>query len=75
VDLTTSDSSIVKLLIPTSPAVLQRQAAAAQARPDGADAIGFNTIDVHIACVRARLARSDARIETFRGSGYRLVAT
>ncbi len=35
---------------------------------------GSNTIDVHIARLRAKLARSDARIETVRGSGYRLVA-
>ena len=39
----------------------------------GADAVGYNTIDVHVGRVRAKLAGSRARIETVRGTGYRMV--
>ncbi len=74
-DLTPREFAIVELLIRKSPAVVRRQTIALQAWPEEADAVGSNTIDVHIARLRAKLARSDARIETFRGSGYRLVAS
>jgi two-component system response regulator TctD len=40
-----------------------------------ADAVGSNTIDVHVARLRAKLEGSSARIETVRGTGYRLVAS
>jgi DNA-binding response OmpR family regulator len=74
-ELTPREFAIVELLIRKSPAVVQRRTIALQAWPEEADAVGSNTIDVHIARLRAKLARSDARIETLRGSGYRLVAT
>jgi two-component system OmpR family response regulator len=74
-DLTPREFAIVELLIRKSPSVVRRQTIAVQAWPDEADAVGSNTIDVHIARLRAKLARSDARIETLRGSGYRLVAS
>ncbi len=73
-DLTPREFAIVELLIRKSPGVVQRRTIAIQAWPDEADAVGSNTIDVHIARLRAKLARSDARIETLRGAGYRLVA-
>jgi DNA-binding response OmpR family regulator len=73
-ELTPREFAIVELLIRKSPAVVQRQSIALQAWPEEVDAVGSNTIDVHIARLRAKLARSDARIETLRGSGYRLVA-
>jgi DNA-binding response OmpR family regulator len=75
VELTPREFAIVELLIRKSPAVVHRQSIALQAWPEEADAVGSNTIDVHIARLRAKLARSDARIETLRGSGYRLVAS
>src|SRR5271155_2857808 len=75
VELTPREFAIVELLLRKSPAVVQRQSIALQAWPEEADAVGSNTIDVHIARLRAKLARSDARIETLRGSGYRLVAS
>jgi DNA-binding response OmpR family regulator len=43
--------------------------------PDEADAVGSNTIDVHVARLRAKIARSDARIQTVRGSGYRVTSS
>jgi DNA-binding response OmpR family regulator len=74
-NLTPREFAIVELLIRKSPALVHRQSIALQAWPDEADAVGSNTIDVHIARLRAKLARSDARIETVRGAGYRLVAS
>lgn len=74
-ELTPREFAIVELLIRKSPAVVQRRSIALQAWPEEADALGSNTIDVHIARLRAKLARSDARIETLRGTGYRLVAS
>jgi DNA-binding response OmpR family regulator len=41
----------------------------------GADAFGSNTIDVHLARLRSKLAGAGARIETVRGVGYRIVAS
>ena len=40
-----------------------------------ADAFGSNTIDVHLARLRSKLAGAGARIETVRGVGYRIVAS
>ncbi|MGH3266809.1 MAG: winged helix-turn-helix domain-containing protein [Trebonia sp.] len=42
--------------------------------PVEADAIGSNTIDAHLARLRAKLTGSRTRIETVRGVGYRLLA-
>jgi len=75
VELTPREFAILELLIRKSPTVVPRQTIALQAWPEEADAVGSNTIDVHIARLRAKLARSDARIETLRGFGYRLVAS
>jgi DNA-binding response OmpR family regulator len=41
--------------------------------PEHAGAVGSGTVDIQIAHLRAKLARSDARIETFPGLGYRIV--
>jgi DNA-binding response OmpR family regulator len=65
---------LLELLLRRSPAVVTRSTIAVQVWDDEADAVGSNTIDVHVARLRAKLARSDARIETVRGIGYRLVA-
>ena len=73
-ELTPREFAIVELLARKSPAIVARRSIALHAWPEEADAVGSNTIDVHIARLRAKWARSDARIETVRGSGYRLVA-
>ena len=39
------------------------------------DAFGSNTIDVHLARLRSKLAGGRVRIETVRGIGYRMTAT
>jgi DNA-binding response OmpR family regulator len=73
VTLTPREFAIIELLIRKSPALVHRRSIALQAWPEEADAVGSNTIDVHIARLRAKIVRSEARIETIRGSGYRLV--
>ncbi len=40
---------------------------------DEIDAMGSNTIDVHLARLRSKLAGGMVQIETVRGVGYRLV--
>lgn len=74
-DLTPREFAIIELLVRKSPAVVLRRSIVLQAWPDEASAVGSNTIDVHMARLRAKIARSDARIETVRGTGYRLVAS
>jgi DNA-binding response OmpR family regulator len=73
-DLTPREFAIIELLVRKSPAVVARRSIALHAWPEEAEAVGSNTIDVHITRLRAKLARSDARIETLRGTGYRLTA-
>jgi DNA-binding response OmpR family regulator len=57
-----------------SPAVVERMAIARHAWDDETDAIGSNTIDVHVGHLRRKLGGSGATLVTVRGSGYRLVA-
>lgn len=73
--LTTTELAIVELLLRRSPSVVTRRSIALQVWDDEADAIGSNTIDVHIGRLRSKLSGSTARITTVRGSGYRMVAT
>ena len=74
VALTTTELSIMELLLRRSPAVVTRRSIALQVWDDEADAIGSNTIDVHIGRLRSKVAGSTARIQTVHGSGYRLVS-
>ena len=73
VGLTSTETSLLEILIRRSPAVVTRRTIAVQAWDDEADAVGSNTIDVHMGRIRAKLNGSRARIDTVRGSGYRLV--
>jgi DNA-binding response OmpR family regulator len=73
--LTPREFAILELLIRKSPTVVQRRAIALQAWADEADAVGSNTIEVHMARLRAKLVSADVTIETVRGAGYRLVAS
>jgi DNA-binding response OmpR family regulator len=75
VKLTPREFAILELLIRKSPALVQRRAIALQAWADEADAVGSNTIEVHVARLRAKLMNADVRIETVRGAGYRLVVS
>jgi DNA-binding response OmpR family regulator len=71
--LTGIEFGILELLMRRSPAVVARRSIAVNVWEDEADAMGSNTIDVHLARLRAKLAGSQVRIETVRGVGYRLV--
>ena len=72
---TATETSLIELLLRRSPAVVTRRMIATQVWDDEADAVGSNTIDVHVRRIRTKLGESRARIETVRGSGYRMVET
>jgi two-component system, OmpR family, response regulator len=71
--VTITELAILELLLRRAPVVVTRASIALNVWPTEADGIGSNTIDVHLARLRAKLAGSHARIETVRGVGYRLV--
>jgi DNA-binding response OmpR family regulator len=71
--LTTTELSILELLLRRAPAVVGRRSIALQVWDEEADAVGSNTIDVHLARLRAKLSRAAVSIETVRGVGYRMV--
>jgi DNA-binding response OmpR family regulator len=70
--LTGRERSILELLMRRHPAVVERRSIVLQVWDDEAEAVGSNTVDVHVARLRAKLAGSTVRIETVRGIGYRL---
>jgi DNA-binding response OmpR family regulator len=73
--LTTTELGILEMLMRRSPAVVPRRLIALHVWEFEADAMGSNTIDVHMARLRAKLAGGMARIETVRGVGYRIIGT
>jgi DNA-binding response OmpR family regulator len=74
VDLTWTETGLVEILLRRSPSVVTRRSMALHVWDNEADAVGSNTIDVHVGRLRSKIGDSSARIETVRGSGYRLVA-
>jgi DNA-binding response OmpR family regulator len=70
--LTATEARIVELLLRRQPAVVTRRNIALHAWDEEADAVGSNTIEVHVARLRRKLKGSQARIETVRGTGYRI---
>ena len=74
VPLTMIELALLELLLRRSPNVVTRRTIAWQIWENEAEAVGSNTIDVHVGRLRAKLTESQTRIETVRGSGYRLVA-
>ena len=74
VALTSTELAIIELLMRRSPSVVTRRMIAVHVWDDDSDPVGSNTIDVHVGRVRSKLSTSTARIQTVRGSGYRLVA-
>jgi DNA-binding response OmpR family regulator len=71
--LTATEFSILELLLRRAPAIVERRSIAVHVWSEEADALGSNTIDVHVARLRSKLAGASARIETVRGVGYRIV--
>lgn len=72
--LTVTELSILETLMRFSPAVADRRQIAQHVWSNEADTFASNTIDVHLARLRAKLSGSAVRIETVRGVGYRIVA-
>lgn len=73
--LTRRERAILELLMRRYPAVVGRRTIAVQAWDDESGAVGSNTIDVHLARLRAKLVGTSVRISTVRGVGYRLEVT
>jgi len=71
---TATELGILEILMRRSPGVADRRSIAQHVWDDEADAFGSNTIDVHLARLRAKLAGAGVRIETVRGVGYRILA-
>ena len=72
--LTAIELGILELLMRRQPGIADRRSIAQHVWDDEADAFGSNTIDVHLARLRSKLASAGVRIETVRGVGYRIVA-
>ena len=75
--LTAREFAILEVLMRRSPAVVDRMSIALHAWRDESEAIGSNTIDVHVGHLRRKLAESGAAVllVTVRGAGHRLVKT
>jgi DNA-binding response OmpR family regulator len=71
-NLTTTEFSILELLMRRSPAVVERGAIAEHVWRDETEPLGSNAIDVHLSRLRAKLPTANVRIVTVRGAGYRL---
>ena len=73
VALTATELGILELLLRRFPSVVTRRTIAVQVWEDEADAIGSNTIDVHVGRLRSKLGDSDVAVQAVRGTGYKLV--
>jgi DNA-binding response OmpR family regulator len=72
--LTATELSVLEVLMRRSPAVVRRRSIALAVWDEEADALGSNTIDVHLTRLRAKLASSNVTIETVRAIGYRIAS-
>jgi DNA-binding response OmpR family regulator len=73
--LTATELALLEVLMQRSPALVSRRALALAVWNDEADALGSNTLDVHLARLRAKIAAAGAKIEAVRSVGYRIVPT
>jgi two-component system OmpR family response regulator len=71
--LTAIELGILEILLQRSPAVVTRRAIALAVWDEEADALGSNTLDVHMARLRAKIPNGGAKIEAVRALGYRIV--
>jgi DNA-binding response OmpR family regulator len=71
--LTATELALLEILLQRSPAIVSRRSIALAVWNEEADALGSNTLDVHLARLRAKIATSGAKIEAVRALGYRLV--
>ena len=72
--LTGTEFGILEILLRRSPAAVDRTMIAQHVWDEESDALGSNTISVHLARLRSKLAGAGVRVETVRGIGYRIVA-
>jgi DNA-binding response OmpR family regulator len=70
--LTPTERAILELLLRRRPHAVTRAAIAQHAWEDESDPLGSNTIEVHVARLRAKLVEAGVRVVTVRGIGYRL---
>ncbi|HEX6519781.1 MAG TPA: response regulator transcription factor [Streptosporangiaceae bacterium] len=73
--LTSTEFSILELLLRQAPGVVKRRTIALSVWDQEEAAVGSNTIDVHMARLRTKLAGGRVQIETVRGVGYRIAAS
>ena len=73
ISLTHIELGILEVLLSRSPDVVTRRSIALQVWQDEADAVGSNTIDVHVARLRSKLSAAHVQIQTHRGVGYCLL--
>jgi two-component system OmpR family response regulator len=71
--LTATELSLLEILLQRLPAIVSRRSIALAVWNEEADALGSNTLDVHLARLRAKIASSGAKIEAVRAIGYRMV--
>jgi two-component system OmpR family response regulator len=71
--LTATELALLEILMQRSPAIVSRRSIALAVWNEEADALGSNTLDVHLARLRAKIATGGAKIESVRALGYRLV--
>lgn len=74
-ELTGTELSILEVLLRKAPGVVERRSIALHVWNEEADALGSNTIDVHMTRLRSKLGEGSVRIETVRGVGFRLRRT
>lgn len=72
--LTATELALLEILMQRSPAVVPRRSIALAVWDDEADALGSNTLDVHLARLRAKIATSGAKIQAVRALGYRILS-
>jgi DNA-binding response OmpR family regulator len=72
--LTGTEFRILEILLRRAPGAVDRRAIAQHVWDDESDALGSNTISVHLGRLRSKLVGAGVRIETVRGIGYRIVA-
>jgi len=73
IDLTTTESLLIELLMRRSPSIVSRETIANQVWDSAYRVTSSNTIEVHVARLRSKLSHGRAKIETVRGLGYRMV--
>jgi DNA-binding response OmpR family regulator len=73
IDLTATENSLIELLMRRSPAIVSRQTIAQHVWDEAYRVTSSNTIDVHVARLRSKLAHCNTKIETVRNLGYRAI--